>query len=264
MRAATAIVAATVALASPAAASAQEPCPQPRVTEFEVPGQSIRAGREVQIRVIGADIARVDVTRGPLRAARTTLRGRFATPGRTQIQVVAVSACGARSGPATLRLTVRRPCAQETGRTGFEEQCDVARGSVRVLASGLATQATWLDGPCRDTGPPHPDTVPVARAASCVLPLDPYAVNAKLPVVAGRRVTIVLGMRARRVNVRLGDGRRGPLLKAIRARRLDRTGRRWRVRLPTSLSPAFDRLFIGTERASGNAFLVGISARAAS
>lgn len=256
-----------VALLLPAAAEAQEPCAPPEVRGFFAPRESIRSGDPVSLAIAGEGIASVVVTRGPLHVRRLSdgfaLRGTFKRIGRQTIAIDAVSACGARK-PAALRLTVRRRCSTARDRFVAEVQCDRERGSVRVLASGLGTTATWLDAPCNDTGKPPPELVPVARAASCVASPEPYPVTQRLPITAGRRVTVTLGMPARRVSLRLGDRRRGPLVKLARGRRLDADGKRWRVTLPRTISPAYDRLFVDARRAAGtDSYTVGISVRRA-
>jgi hypothetical protein len=264
------ILAAAVLLAAafPAAADAQEPCAPPQVTGFLAPQESIRLGDDVTISVLGTGIARIEAVAGPLRVRASrdsfSLEGVFRRLGRQRVAVDAISACGART-TAALDLTVRRACRATRDRAVSEVQCEREQGSVRVLAGGLATSATWLDAPCNDTGEPPPRRVPVARAAACAASPEPYPVLGRLPIRAGRRVTVTLGMPARRVTVRLGHHERGPLRRLRAARPLDTTGRRWRITLPASLDPAHDRLFLGVVRAPGtDRFVAGVSARAAS
>jgi len=277
-RGAVVVVALAVGLAGPLpTAAAQAPaassCAAPTVLGFsDVPPPTssfsadvtdrpvqFRVGRRVALGVATRDAQQVEFdwgdgerTSAPVAPSGTaSLQHVFDRPRRTVLTATAVAACGARSAPARLTRTVHPGCRTSVGPDRFEFVCERQRSRLALTAGGLSARPTWLNAPCRDsgsilTGITPPERRARARAAGCVARPDPLPVRGDLPLRGGARLGIALGTRATRVTVTLAG-------RKLRARRLEPSGRRWRLRLPRALPPGRTRMTITARRGSSGA-----------
>lgn len=265
-----------VAILAGGADAARAQCPTPELKGFAPPPQDpefdavphFRVGSRDQLLISVAGARTVEIEWGDGIRQRVRVRGTlaaarhaYARPGRRQIVATAIAGCGAQSPPGGHTVRVFPRCELTRGPDLYQADCDRARDALRLTAGKVSVAGNWLSWPCRDafTNSLFQDPEPVARASSCVAPLENYGVDGHLPVRPGQRARVVIGAVASRMTFSLAtaDEKVG---RRHRARRLGKSGRRWAITLPETFGRA-DRVVFEVRRPAGgrDAWAAGIT-----
>ena len=246
------VLAVAVPALTAAATATAEPACAPRFGVVRPDPVSVETVTLIEATADGAE--RVEVEWGDgARSVEPVSRGggvvayhRYSSSGLVEVVATAVCAGETRGPSVRVRVDVLPPCARRRDASVTASDCDDARGSLVVSDVGGQASATWVDAPCRDTGSIEivrpPGDAPRARAADCVASVGRSVVG-PLYTRPGAAVRLTFGAPAQRVVVRTGSPARG-VLRVGDARRVNRTGRAWRIRLPSPTSRRLTRLYV--------------------